>query len=545
MPDIDIIVIGSGISGLTAACLLARYGKRVVVCESHTIPGGAAHTFRRRGFEFDSGPSFYCGLTGAESLNPVKQVLEVIGESLQTVPYDPLGHYHFPECSFPVYSNAELYRDEIAKITPQGAREFKRFEERLLPLYEAMRGIPTLALRADWQLIPVLCGRYLPSLLKMLPNLSILQASVGNVLDSTVNDPWLRRLIDLECFLLSGLKAHGTIAPEVAFMLGERSRAGVEYPVGGSGAIVQALVRGLERWGGQLMLNCHVEQILVETHHKASERKVLGVRLKKGEILKAPVVISSASLWDTYTQLLNPEDLPPSYRQAALETPAVDSFMHLHLGIHAQGLENLTGHHVVVHDTSKDITLPGNTCMISIPSVWDTTLAPEGHHVIHAYTLEPYAEWNRYQHDSNQQQSETRFLEETGFLEPPQSINEQYWKRSDEYKQKKREKSQTLYRALEQIIPDIRERVVLELIGTPLTHAYYLRRYQGTYGPEIAAGKGMFPGTHTPIQGLYRVGDSTMPGIGVPAVAASGILCANTLVNPHQTAELLNIYKNC
>jgi hypothetical protein len=38
-------------------------------------------------------------------------------------------------------------------------------------------------------------------------------------------------------FLLSGLKAHGTIAPEVAFMLGERSRCGVEYPVGGSAAI--------------------------------------------------------------------------------------------------------------------------------------------------------------------------------------------------------------------------------------------------------------------------------------------------------------------
>lgn len=66
-----------------------------------------------------------------------------------------------------------------------------------------------------------------------------------------------------------------------------------------------------------------------------------------------------------------------------------------------------------------------------------------------------------------------------------------------------------------------------------LTHAYYLRRYQGTYGPAIKAGQGMFPGPHTPIRGLlYRVGDSTTPGIGVPALAASGILCANTLVKP-------------
>ncbi len=513
MQDSDVIVIGSGIGGLCAAGLLAYYGKRVIVCESHAIPGGAAHSFGRRGFEFDSGPSFYCGLTDTQSLNPVKQVLDVLGESIQVIPYDPLGHYHFPEGTIAVYSDAERYRQEVEQITPQGARELQQFTERLLGMYEAMRDIPTLALRADWQVIVVLLKNYLPSLIKMLPYLPLVQSSVGNVMDATVKDPWVRRLnvmdatvkdpwvrrlIDLECFLLSGLKAHGTITPEVAFMLGERSRAGVEYPVGGSGAIVQALVKGLERWGGQLRLGCHVEKILVESG------KVVGIKLQKGEILQAPIVISNASIWDTYNHLLRPEDLPVSYRQAALETPAVDSFMHLHLGIRADGLENLTGHHVVVHDSHQDITTPGNTCMISIPSVWDATLAPEGHHVVHAYTLEPYIGWER----------------------------------DDSYENKKQQKAQTLYRALERIIPDIQERVIVELIGTPLTHAHYLRRYQGSYGPAIAAGKGMFPSTHTPIQGLYRVGDSTMPGIGVPAVAASGILCANTLVKMQQTEML-------
>ncbi|BCL37710.1 phytoene desaturase family protein [Nostoc sp. MS1] len=500
-PPLDAIVIGSGIGGLCAAGLLARYGKRVVVCESHTIAGGAAHSFRRRGFEFDSGPSFYCGLADSQSLNPVKQILDVLGESLQVIPYDPLGKYHFPEGTVAVYSNTEKYLHEVQQITFQGAEELQRFIERLLGLYEAMKGIPTLALRSDWQVILVLLQRYLPSLAQMLPYLPLVQSSVGNVMDTTVNHPWVRRLIDLECFLLSGLKAHGTIAPEVAFMLGERSRAGVEYPVGGSAAIVNALVRGLERWGGKLRLGCHVEQILVEAG------KAVGVRLQNGEILNAPIVISNATIWDTYNHLLRPEDLPAAYRQNALDTPAVDSFMHLHLGIRADGLENLTGHHVVVHDSQQDITISGNTCMISIPSVWDATLAPEGHHVVHAYTLEPHAGWER----------------------------------GDGYAVKKKEKAESLYRALERIIPDIRERVVLELIGTPLTHSYYLRRHQGTYGPAIAAGKGMFPSTHTPIQGLYRVGDSTMPGIGVPAVAASGILCANSLVERSQIVELLKV----
>ncbi|MFP4298603.1 MAG: phytoene desaturase family protein, partial [Spirulinaceae cyanobacterium] len=238
-----------------------------------------------------------------------------------------------------------------------------------------------------------------------------------------------------------------------------------------------------------LRLNAHVEQILVKAN------QVTGIRLKNGEILNAPIVISNATIWDTYNHLLSPEDLPPAYRQEALKTPAVESFMHLHLGIKAEGLDNLTGHHVVIHDSQKPITTPGNTCMISIPSVWDANLAPPNHHVIHAYTLEPYQGWEK---DAN-------------------------------YKSRKQEKAETLYQAVEKVIPDVRQRLALNLVGTPLTHARYLRRYQGTYGPAIPAEQGMFPSCHTPITGLYRVGDSTTPGIGVPAVAASGILCANTL----------------
>ncbi|HBK96569.1 MAG TPA: all-trans-retinol 13,14-reductase, partial [Microcoleaceae bacterium UBA10368] len=97
MQDFEAIVIGSGLGGLVAAAMLARYGSRVLVCESHTIPGGAAHSFSRRGFHFDSGPSFYCGLTDPQSFNPLRQVFDILEESIATIPYDPLGHYHFPE----------------------------------------------------------------------------------------------------------------------------------------------------------------------------------------------------------------------------------------------------------------------------------------------------------------------------------------------------------------------------------------------------------------------------------------------------------------
>lgn len=507
MADQDVVVVGSGIGGLVAGALLARYGKSVLVCESHSHPGGAAHDFTRRGFRFDSGPSFFCGLGDPQSLNPLRLVLDALGESLETIAYNPLGFYHFPEGTLPIYSDNQQYRQAIARFSQAGADQMAALEHRFLHLYAALKEIPLLALRSDWQLLPLLLFRYPAALSRLLLRLRDIQSSAGQILDQTVQDPWVRRLIDLECFLLSGLKAHDTVAPEMAFMFGERNASVVDYPVGGSGAIVQALVSGLHRWGGQLRLNAHVEQILVEAG------QTTGVRLRNGEVVAAPVVISNATVWDTVNQLLSPEDLPASYRQQALETPTVNSFMHLHLGIRADGLDDLNVHHVVVHRSDVDITAPGNTCMVSIPSVLDPSLAPAGYHVVHAYTLEP---WQGWQYD-------------------------------DHYPERKRERAEPLYRALEKIIPGLRDSpygdsaIELELIGTPLTHQRFLRRHQGTYGPAIRAGQAMFPGCKTPIRGIYRVGDSTMPGIGVPAVAASGIICANGLVAPEQVFDLLKV----
>ena len=82
--DEHVVIIGSGIGGLSCACMLARYGRRVTVVESHEHAGGCAHSFERKTkagtFVFDSGPSLWSGMS-APSVNPLRQVLDLVGES--------------------------------------------------------------------------------------------------------------------------------------------------------------------------------------------------------------------------------------------------------------------------------------------------------------------------------------------------------------------------------------------------------------------------------------------------------------------------------
>ena len=115
-------------------------------------------------------------------------------------------------------------------------------------------------------------------------------------------------------------------------------------------------------------------------------------------------------------------------------------------------------------------------------------------------------------------------------------------RKSAEYKEKTRGR-RALWRALEAVVPDVRQRAEMTTIGTPLTHARFNNRHMGTYGPAGATVEGDLKGFGnggTPVKGLWQVGDSQFPGIGLPAAAASGILVANALVSVAEHRALLN-----
>jgi len=494
----DVVIIGSGIGGLSCGALLARYGLDVVICESHGIPGGAAHGFERGGFKFDSGPSLYSGLSYSPSPNPLRHVLDAVGEDAEWKTYDTWGCC-LPEGTFNTQVGADQFCEILADLRGSAAvAQWRALQALMKPYGEAAIALPPAALRFDWGCLQTV-SPFVLSMLGHAPRMFDLTGPFSKLIDRVVTDPFLRNWLDLLCFLLSGLPASGTSAAEMAFMFADWYRPGVQldYPIGGSAALVNALVRGLKKQGGDLRLNAHAEEVLI-----AGDRAT-GIRLSSGEIIQAKqAVISNASIWDTLPLL--PEHLATrSLKQQRQAIPLCDSFMHLHLGIEGTGLpDDLACHHIVVNDWEAGVTAPQNVVLISIPSRLDSTVAPAGKDTIHVYTPgnEPYAPW--------------------------QGLD----RRSDAYQQLKETRSEVMWQALERVIPDIRDRVELSLAGTPLTHERFLRRYRGSYGPAITAGKGLFPGPTTPLEGLLCCGDSTFPGIGLPAVAASGFITANTLV---------------
>lgn len=568
----DVVVIGAGIGGLSAAALAARYGLKTICLEAHEVPGGVAHSFERkappsiksdRPFVFDSGPSLLSGMS-KKGTNPLRQVLDAVGTAneIEWVTYDG---WMVHDTAFPVEDERASFRlttgtngaweKAIEKKAGISAREaFTKFRNDMMSpngLSECSALIPPLALRSDVKAVFTLSS-YLLKFLKIGLKGQMLTGPFTKSMDLYgLSDIFNRKWFDYLAFALSGLDAAHTQAAPVSYTMIDLHKDGavLDYPKGGMGSLVQALVRGLvmdrPRVGsGELRLESRVQKVnLVEENNKAVCK---GVTLEDGTVLNARSgVICNAPLWnmaklleDSFIEGREEPAISAAVRQIRKQANGMEmtgSFMHIHLGVPADGLpDDLDCHHSVLN-LEDDVTAEQNLVIVSIPTVFDPSLAPDGYHVIHAYTAasEIFKDWED-KLDGGYDNGKTE---------------ESDYQRNKSYKDMKEEKTEALWLALERIIPDIRERAkqkgsIVE-VGTPLTHRRYNRRFRGTYGPAPSAGKDVWelPSSKTPIEGLLACGDTCFPGIGLPGVAASGTIAANSLVDPTIQLKLMDEMK--
>lgn len=534
--EYDIIVIGSGMGGLSCSALSAKYGSKVLCLESHIKVGGSAHTFSRMHdggkYSFEVGPSIFEGLD-RPSLNPLRMIFDILEETMPVKTYKglgywtPSGYWRFPIGSREGFE--ELLREQCGEDGEKAIKEWDALRARLKTLGGSTQAVALLNLRQDAGFLATTAGS-LPFVLKnpdVFGDLSLTFDDLSKTVDEFVTVPFLRNFIDTMC-IFCGFPAKGAMTAHLLYIL-ERffeETAAFCVPIGGTCELGETLQRGLEKYGGKLQLNAHVDEILIE------DNRAVGVRLKNGNVIKArKAVVSNATPFDTVKLMPKQEDEPKAvtkWRDDIGKLPRHGAISHLFLAIDAKGLD--LSHiddpaHLVVQDWDRSLQDSQNLCSFFIPSILDKTLCPEGKHVIHVYSSggEPYEPWEK--------------------LTPG----------SEEYEAYKKERVEVLFGAVERCIPDVRDRIEFSIIGSPLAHEAFLRRDRGTYGMAWAAGTSApqsgilgkalpfpFPNLKTPVDGLLRCGDSCFPGIGTPSAAASGAIAANTMTHVDNHLQMLS-----
>jgi prolycopene isomerase len=497
----DAVVIGSGIGALTAAADLASKGASVVVLERYLIPGGSSGAFSRKGYTFDVGASMIFGFGEDGTTNLLTRALALVGKRVETTPDPVQVRYHLPHgLDIRVHREYEAFIAELVARFPHEARGIRKFYDACWSVFNSLNSMPLKSLEEPAYLLQVFAAHPIACL-----NLvRFLARNAGDIAREHITDPELLKFIDMECYSWSVVPADLTPMINAGMVFSDRHYGGINYPVGGVGRIAEELVAGIEECDGCEVRYCaRVTKVLLSDSGKA-----IGVKLADGSSIRAKAVISNSTRWDTFGKLV-PEDVVPEdellFRKRYVKSP---SFCSMHIGVREADLEvnmseeaGMDCHHIMLDkwddiETARDAH---GTLFVSIPTVLDKSVAPDGRHIFHVFTPSWMEEWDGLS--------------------------------ASEYEAKKKVMADRVIARLERNgFPGLARAVEFIEVGTARTHRRFLGRVDGSYGPvarQKLPGLLSMPFNCTAIRGLYCVGDSTFPGQGLNAVAFSGFACGH------------------
>jgi all-trans-retinol 13,14-reductase len=503
----DAIVVGSGMGALAFASLMARLRKwRVLVLERHFKIGGFTHTFSRPGgWTWDVGVHYVGemgeGMTG-------RRLFDFITEG--GVDWSPL----------PDVYDVFIYPDLTFKL-PKGRANCERALEETFPAEKLAIGqyFRDIKRASDW------FSRHIMSMVAPWPISAAVRSmnrsseawalqTTQQYLENRVRDPRLRAV------LASQWADYGLPPGRSAFVthavIATHYLEGAWYPVGGAGEIAKAAGAVIRAAGGELLIGHEVTKILVENG------RAVGVeaQLKKGHEqapveFRAPVVVSDAGAWNTFTRLLPRDGFEFRHELETLPEgmEAVELFLGLKQDPRTLGFrgENYWIFSSFEHDqicANRNDLLNGRAHMayMSFPSLKDPRakqhtaeiIAPFSYHSLEAFHDEP---WRR---------------------------------RGPDYEAAKMCATQALLALVEQHHPGFGEMISYAELATPLTFEHFTAAPSGTiYGypgtPDRYRKSWLAP--KTPIRNLYLTG--TDAGLlGVMGALMGGVATASTLLGP-------------
>ncbi|CAK9884059.1 MAG: Phytoene desaturase (lycopene-forming) [Candidatus Erwinia impunctatus] len=484
------IVIGAGFGGLALAIRLQAAGIQTVLLERRDKPGGRAYVYQDQGFTFDAGPTVITDPSAIEAL------FSLAGKNMRDyvtlLPVRPFYRLCWEDGNTFHYDNDQSSLDrQIADFNPEDVAGYQRF----LDYSRAVFNEGYIKLGA----VPFLSFR---TMLQAIPQLARLQAwqSVYSKVASFIRDEHLRQAFSFHSLLVGG-NPFNTSAIYTLIHALEREW-GIWFPQGGTGALIDGLVRLFTDLGGELRLNAEVERIETEGDH------ITAVCLSDGQRIDTDAVASNADVVHTYAKLLKHHVRGRKKAESLCRKSTSNSLFVLYFGLNHH--HDQLAHHTVcfgpryrelIDDIFHRPSLAEDFSLyLHAPCVTDPSLAPEG--CASYYVLAPVPHLGTASLDW---EVEGPKLRDRIF-----AYLEQYY------------------------MPGLREQLVTHRIFTPFDFRDQLNAHHGSaFSLEPVLTQSAWFRPHNKdrvLKNLYLVGAGTHPGAGVPGVIASAQATASLMI---------------
>ena len=484
----DAIVVGAGMSGLACALKLSASGKKVLVLERQSVPGGVATSFKRNGFTFESVLHYVDGLAPEGEIG---KFLDEYGVSkkIDFINIKEFGRVVYPEHDFVVGNDPGSLKSRLQADFPNDKEGIDKFFRDINKLYGQLDKFTESGLPEWFKLI--LSPLIYPSIVKTS------SLTLERFITAKIRDKRARSIL-------------GTIW---SFVVPPPSKISAFYYLivfkgcwlentrfirGGYSNMFKAMAERLKELGSELRFNAAVERITT-----VRGKGVSGVRTASGEYFTARAVISSANAIDTLTRLIDCAPLNRYYAQKLCAMQKSLSGTQLYLGLNIPA-EKLGMSHALMcinttydHDKSFQHYLNGDYrnsgILVTNHSRLDPGLAPQGKSTLSAMTLDNYAIWDKLS--------------------------------AQEYSKKKKEFADIILARLEKYLSGISGHVEVLEVATPKTMERLGFLAEGAiYGFAQTVGQSSISrlSQKTRIRGFFLSGAWTQPGAGIHACLVSG-----------------------
>lgn len=488
-------VIGSGLGGLSAACVLAARGYQVTVFEQNAWLGGKAAVLRQDGFRFDMGPTILI------CPSVLRRIFSEAGRDLRNyldlVPLEPQWRCFFEDQSnLDLYGDQGLMREELNRYAPETAAGYQRFAS----TSEELHAISDRFF--FWRSIGGMRDTFKAgsafdlTLLRDVSRMKLGQ-TVAGAIRHEIKDKRVAQMLDhLTQYVGSSPEKSPAILCAIAHM---QASEGVWYPLGGTRAIPEALVRLARELGVIFRTNTSIRRIDVV------EDAIRGVETASGEYVALQALVSNSDSVRTYRELIG-GTAADSFNKRRSYEPACSGVV-MYLGLKRR-YEQLA-HHTFVFSRDpheefaaiydKGEVAPDPTCYLCAPARTESAVAPPGGEALYVLVHTPY-------------------------LRPGQDWSKMY----------------PPYRKV--ILDKLRRTAGMDALEHAIVSEHYLTpqdindRYavwKGAIYGLTSHGRlqgGFKPANHDPnIRGLYLAGGAAHPGPGMPMVMMSGWIAADKL----------------